>query len=61
MNGILRYLEAAIAVVLALIWISPLLFAIWAAFHSPTDAMSFDLASPLTLENFRQAWEGRRG
>ncbi|MFK0334776.1 carbohydrate ABC transporter permease [Rhizobium sp. NPDC090275] len=39
---------------LALIWISPLLFALWAAFHPSTGSSSFDLFAPLTLENFAQ-------
>jgi sn-glycerol 3-phosphate transport system permease protein len=30
----------------------------WAAFHSPTDAMNFNLDAPWTLDNFRTAWEG---
>lgn len=38
---------------LALIWISPLLYAFWAAFHEPSQAASFDLTAPLTLQNFR--------
>jgi sn-glycerol 3-phosphate transport system permease protein len=37
---------------LAFIWISPLLFAFWAAFHPATGSSSFDLFAPLTLENF---------
>lgn len=39
---------------LAFIWISPLLFALWAAFHPATGASSFDLFAPLTFENFSQ-------
>ncbi|WP_118134666.1 carbohydrate ABC transporter permease [Oceanicella sp. SM1341] len=44
--------------VLALVWIAPLAFAAWAAVHSPTDAVGFRLAAPLTLSNFATAWEG---
>ncbi len=43
---------------LAIVWISPLVFAVWAAFHTPDGALSFDIRAPLTLENFRVAWEG---
>ena len=51
-------LEQAGAILLALIWISPLLFAFWAAFHTSSDAVSFNLLSAWTLDNFRTAWEG---
>ena len=51
-------LEALMALVLAVIWISPLLFAGWAAFHASTDAVNFNLTAPWTLENFRTAWAG---
>jgi sn-glycerol 3-phosphate transport system permease protein len=43
---------------LALIWIAPLVFAVWAAFHSTSDAVNFNLAGAWTLENFRTAWAG---
>jgi sn-glycerol 3-phosphate transport system permease protein len=43
---------------LALVWISPLLFAFWAAFHHPSAALRFDLSAPWTLDNFRIAWNG---
>jgi sn-glycerol 3-phosphate transport system permease protein len=46
------------AVLLAIIWIAPLLFAVWAAVHSTSDAVNFRLASPWTLDNFRTAWNG---
>ena len=51
-------LDALGAILLALIWIAPLVFAVWAAFHTPQGALSFDLFAPVTLENFRTAWEG---
>lgn len=43
---------------LAILWVAPLVFAVWAAFHTPEGALSFNLFAPLTLENFRTAWEG---
>lgn len=43
---------------LAIVWIAPLLFAVWAALHAPDAALSFDLTAPLTFENFRIAWAG---
>ena len=41
---------------LALIWVAPLLYAIWTAFHPSAYAVRFDLTAPLTLENFAEAW-----
>jgi sn-glycerol 3-phosphate transport system permease protein len=41
---------------LALLWILPLLFAIWTAVHPPVYVGSFDLFAPLTLENFVRVW-----
>jgi len=54
----IRFIEPAAAILLALLWISPLLFAFWAAFHDVSDAVNFRLTAPLTLENFRTAWAG---
>lgn len=41
---------------LALIWVSPLLYAFWTAFHPPAYAVRFDLFAPWTLENFERVW-----
>ena len=54
----IRYLEHAAALLLAILWISPLIFAFWAAFHDVSDAVNFRLAAPLTLDNFRTALAG---
>jgi len=43
--------------VLALLWITPLLYACWAAFHPSEFATKWVLTAPLTLDNFRAAWE----
>ncbi len=48
-------LETIGAWVLAILWISPLLYALWAAFHGSEYAIHFDLFAPLTLENFKEA------
>lgn len=37
---------------LAFIWVSPLLYSFWTAFHPPAFAANFDLLAPWTLENF---------
>jgi sn-glycerol 3-phosphate transport system permease protein len=49
-------LDAIGAWLLAAVWLAPLAFAAWAAFHSPQAALAFDLGAPLTLDNFRTAW-----
>jgi sn-glycerol 3-phosphate transport system permease protein len=49
-------LEKAGAWVLAIVWLAPLLYACWAAFHPPAYATHFDPAAPLTLANFERAW-----
>ena len=49
--------ENAAALLLAILWLAPLLYAFWAAFHPPEYSIRFDLLAPLTLENFREAWE----
>lgn len=41
---------------LGLLWILPLAYAVWAAFHPPAYATRFDLLAPWTLENFSRAW-----
>lgn len=43
---------------LALIWVAPLLYAAWTAFHPPAYAARFELMAPLSLENFARAWAG---
>lgn len=49
-------LETLAAWVLALVWMMPLLFALWTAFHEQAAATHFDLTAPPTLVNFRTAW-----
>ncbi len=55
-KGIYRYLDTAAAWMLAILWGLPLLYAIWTAFHPAEFSTSFNLLAPLTLENFRKAW-----
>jgi len=55
-HGVGRALETAGAWLLALLWILPLAYAVWAAFHPPEFATRFTPLAPLTLENFRKAW-----
>ncbi len=45
------------AYLLAIVWVLPLLYAFWAAFHPPEYATKFSLFAPLTLDNFVSAWD----
>jgi sn-glycerol 3-phosphate transport system permease protein len=50
-------LDTVAAWLLAIVWILPLVYATWTAFHAPEYSTRFALAAPLTLDNFRRAWE----
>jgi sn-glycerol 3-phosphate transport system permease protein len=52
----MRHVETAAAWLLAIVWLSPLLYAFWAAFHPAELATHFEPLAPLTLDNFRKAW-----
>ncbi|WP_347403179.1 carbohydrate ABC transporter permease [Limobrevibacterium gyesilva] len=52
-----RWLEIVGAWMLGLIWVLPLLYAVWTAFHPAAYATRFDLFAPLTLHNIQLAWE----
>jgi len=49
-------LEKIGAWLLAILWLAPLLYACWAAFHPAAYATHFDPAAPLTFANFEKAW-----
>ncbi len=51
-----EWLETLAAWMLGLLWLLPLLFAVWTAFHPSAYVATFDLFAPLTLENFATAW-----
>ncbi|MEO1161599.1 MAG: carbohydrate ABC transporter permease, partial [Pseudomonadota bacterium] len=61
MNGAAPWFDRAInafaAWFLALLWILPLAYAVWTAFHPAAYEARFDLFAPVTLENFGKAWE----
>lgn len=50
------WLDTIAAWVLALLWILPLAYAVWTAFHPAEYSTRFVLTAPLTLDNFRNAW-----
>ena len=54
--GIGQAMEVGAAWLLAIIWLMPLIYAFWSAFHPAEFATKFSLLAPLTLDNFREAW-----
>ncbi|MBL6945486.1 MAG: carbohydrate ABC transporter permease [Rhodospirillales bacterium] len=52
-----RVVDMAGAWTLAFLWLLPLLYAFWSAFHPVEFATRFSLFAPLTLENFYTAWD----
>ena len=54
--GFGRVLEIGAAWLLAFLWLLPLIYAFWAAFHPSEYSTRFDILAPLTLDNFREAW-----
>jgi sn-glycerol 3-phosphate transport system permease protein len=52
-----NWLDTIAAWLLALLWILPLAYAVWTAFHASEYSTRFTLLAPLTLDNFRRAWD----
>jgi sn-glycerol 3-phosphate transport system permease protein len=50
-------LDTAAAWLLALLWVLPLVYTVWTAFHAPEYATRFVWNAPLTLANFARAWD----
>jgi sn-glycerol 3-phosphate transport system permease protein len=50
------WIDTLAAWVLALLWILPLMYAVWTAFHPSEYSTHFSLRAPLTLDNFVHAW-----
>src|SRR5215210_5518671 len=55
-TGVWRALESTAAALLAILWVLPLAYAVWAAFHPGEFTTRFSLTAPLTLDNFARAW-----
>jgi sn-glycerol 3-phosphate transport system permease protein len=51
-----RALETVGAWLLGLLWVLPLAYAVWTAFHPAAYATRFEIDAPLTLQNFVNAW-----
>jgi sn-glycerol 3-phosphate transport system permease protein len=56
-RGTLRALETTGAWLLGLVWILPLAYAFWTAFHPREFSTHFVATAPLTLANFVAAWD----
>jgi sn-glycerol 3-phosphate transport system permease protein len=56
-RGAGRAVETVAAWTLGVLWVLPLLYALWTAFHPSEFSTRFVLAAPLTLENFAKAWQ----
>jgi len=52
-----RGLETFGAWVLGVLWLLPLAYAFWTAFHPSAYSTNFTLTAPLTLANFVKAWQ----
>ena len=55
-RGVARGIETTAAWILGALWILPLAYAIWTAFHPGEFATHFVPTAPLTLQNFVKAW-----
>jgi sn-glycerol 3-phosphate transport system permease protein len=55
-RGAGRALETLGAWLLGILWVLPLVYAIWTAFHPAEFSTRFVPGAPLTLENFVKAW-----
>ncbi len=56
-RGFVRGLETTGAWLLGFLWVLPLLYAFWTAFHPAEFSTRLALAAPLTLDNFVKAWQ----
>jgi sn-glycerol 3-phosphate transport system permease protein len=54
--GVGRAVESAAAWLLAIVWLLPLLYAVWTAFHPAEFSARFEVLAPPSLDNFVQAW-----
>ena len=50
------WIDTLAAWLLALLWVLPLAYAVWTAFHPTEFSTRFVLFAPLTLDNFTRAW-----
>lgn len=56
-NRVAAVVETVGAWLLALLWLAPLAYALWASLHYAQDETSLDITNPLTLDNYVLAWQ----
>lgn len=56
MNRLFNASSGLLAWAVGIVWLFPLLYAFWSAFHGSQYTTHFDWLAPLTLENFETAW-----
>lgn len=56
-RGLGKVVETGAAWLLAVLWVLPLVYALWTAFHPAEFSARFTPFAPLTLDNFARAWE----
>jgi len=56
-RGVTRGVETVAAWFLGALWLLPLVYAFWTAFHPGEFSTRFVLSAPLTLDNFVRAWQ----
>ncbi len=52
----MKLLQKIATYLLAFIWILPLFYTFWAAFHTEEYSANFDLFAPLSIQSFYDAW-----
>src|SRR5512141_281486 len=56
-RGAARAVETTLAWLLGVLWVLPLAYAFWTAFHPGEFSTRFVPTAPLTLDNFVKAWQ----
>lgn len=56
MSRITHLLSASFAWFIGIVWLFPLIYALWAAIHPAEFATRFSVFAPLTMDNFKEAW-----
>lgn len=57
MDRLFNILSTLFAWLLGILWLLPLVYTFWAAFHPAEHVTQFALSAPLTLEHFKTAWQ----
>lgn len=55
-SKLFKYTSYTVAWCLAILWLMPILYALWASVHDSAFVTQFSITAPLTLDNFKTAW-----